>query len=409
MLEAPEPYFRLGLQKLEAAAGHPNTDIRFSLDVSQAAKGKLRELGLDPNDTTPEELYHVLQTKVKADDKRLTKTLRTLAATHVSAEADPVAGMIHAIKDLPDSKRCFALKPAALKAILKKVPPKKAMKQLGYRSLDSFLKHEAPVSILAAAALSEDEAWQHRLRDKYKKLQASDFESRSMQIVLLDSSRWQGLAQKAIADNKHNVLCFKEIGALAFLPLPASAPEGSTMASLCLALHELNEIRAASTFLKLNQVRPDFGSVVRTIAGQEPQLQSQILDQDVPWHIIQRYYAQLARREQQHTAVLEPHLEQADMAWHTLGQSLCAIEPSLRFWQHAAHIGLLGGDGPVSMHVIDVALNTCNNLPFNQRLSQYFKRSVWHELLLRYLQPATVEQALISELQPQLAEELVKA
>ncbi|HVV67368.1 MAG TPA: hypothetical protein VHB72_04890 [Candidatus Saccharimonadales bacterium] len=405
MLEAPEPYFRLGLQKLEAAAGHPNTDIRFSLDMSQAAKDKLRELGLDPNDTTPEELYHVLQSKIKADDKHLTKTLRTLAATHVSAEADPIAGMIHAIKDLPDSKRCFALKASALKSILKKVPPKKAMKQLGYRSLDSFLKHEAPVSILAAAALSEDDSWHRRLRDKYKKLQAGDFESRSIQIVQLDSGRWRELAQKALADNKHNVLCFKEIGALAFLPLPASAPAGSMTASLCLALHELNEIRASSTFLKLCQVRPDFGTVVRTIADEEPHLQSQLLDQDVPWHIIQRYYAQLARNE--HTAVLEPHLEQEDMAWHPLGKSLSAIEPSLGFWQHASHLGLLSNDGPVSMNVIDAALNACNDLPFNRRVSQYFKQSTWHELLLHYLQPAAIEQALISELQPQLAEEAV--
>lgn len=404
MLEASEPFFRLGLQKLESAGGHPNNDIRFSMDMSRSAKDKLRELGLDPEDTTPEELYHVLQAKVKNDDARLTKTLRTLAATRISAEADPIAGMICAIKELPDSKRCFALKPSALRAILKKVPPKKAMKRLGYRSIDSFLKHETPVSILAAASLTEDAAWHRRLGDRYKKVQAVDFENRSIQIVQFDSKRWRGLAREAMANKRHNVMCFKEIGALAFLPLPASAPSGSLTASLCLALHELNEIRASSTFLKLCQVRPDFGEVVQTVADEEPHLQSQLLDQKVSWHIIQRYYARQNHNEP--STVLEPHLEQEDMVWHPLEQSLSTIEPALDFWKQSSHTGLLGRDGPVSMNVIDAALNACNDLPFSQRLTNYFKRASWHELLLRYMQPAAVEQALISELQPQLAEEV---
>ena len=64
-LNAPEPFFRLSLRKLETANGGPNADIRFSTEVLQAAQEKLRELGLDPHDTTASELYHVLQERVK--------------------------------------------------------------------------------------------------------------------------------------------------------------------------------------------------------------------------------------------------------------------------------------------------------------------------------------------------------
>jgi hypothetical protein len=39
----------------------------------------------------------------------------------------------------------------------------------------------------------------------------------------------------------------------------------------------------------------------------------------------------------------------------------------------------------------------------------YFQHSLWHELLMRYLHPATVERAVLGELQPQLAEEAVAA
>lgn len=401
-LQAPEPTFRLGLRKLEAANGAPNSDIHLTTEILHQTQAKLKQLGLDPHDTTARELYHALRERIKADDARLTKTLRTRAAAHVSAEADVVAGMIHVLQELPDSKRCFALKTSKLKAIIKQLPPKKAMKQLGYRSLDSMLKHEPPVSIMAAAWLSEGLTWRQRLLDSYKQLGPGDFEDRSISLIRPDARRWQGLAQRAVSQTKHNLLCFKELGALVFLPLSAEAPAGSTTASLALALHELNEIRAGSTFLKLCQVRPDFGNLVRTVASDEPRLNSRLLDQPVPWHLVQRYYAEGARRDNE---ALEPHLRLEDIAWHPIEQTLSAIEPSFDFWRRSAHLGLLKDRRPVSLNVVDAALNYCNQLPFEQRLVHYFQRSLWHELLLRYLRHDSVEQTVASQLQPELAEE----
>ncbi|HEY5442220.1 MAG TPA: hypothetical protein VIJ68_01640 [Candidatus Saccharimonadales bacterium] len=406
-LQAPEPFFRAGLKRLEAANGHPSTDIRFSTEIQRATQTKLRQLGLDPRDTTPEELYHVLQERIKADDARLTKTLRTRAATHVSAEGDVVAGMVHALESLPDTKHCFALKPSALKTIIKKMPPKKAMKQLGYRSLDSFLKHETPASLLAAAWLSEGASWQHRLLGQYKQLRASDFEERQITFLRPSSPRWRTLAEKVVVDQKHNLLSFRELGALVFLPLPADAPSGSTTVSLSLALHELNEIRAGSTFLKLCQVRADFGEVVQKVVGSEPQLVARSLDQDVPWHLIQRYYAGTDQSDA--AEIFEPYLRLEDMVWHPIEQTLAAIEPSFAFWQQSAYLGLLDRRQPVSLNVLDAALNYCNRVPFEKRIAQYFQHSLWHELLLKYLHPDTIERTISDELQPQLAEELVEA
>lgn len=402
-LQAPEPFFRLGLRRLEAANGNPSTDIRFSNEVKQAAKVKLRQLGLDPSDTTPEELYHSLQERVKADDARLTKTLRTQAATHVSAEGDVVAGMVHVLKGLPDSRRCFALKASVLKSMIRKSPPKKAMKQLGYRSIDSLLKHETPVLVLTAAWLYEGANWQHRLLDQYKRLQPSDFETRTIAVMRPDSKRWQRISSSIVKQEKHNLVSFKELGALVLLPLPADVPAGTVTASLSLALHELNEIRASSTFLKLCQVRPDFGSVVKTVASDEPRLSSELLDQPMPWHLVQRYYAR-AKHHFSHE-IFEPHIQLEDMAWHPIEKTLSAIEPSFDFWHHGAHLGVLDKNQPVSFNVIDAALNYCNQLPFERRLSHYFQRSLWHELLLRYLRHESVEQGVLGELQPEFATE----
>jgi len=402
-LQATEPSFSLGLSRLEAANGNPSSDIRLSNEVKQQTNNKLRELGLDPNDTTAEELYHVLQMRVKQDDAKLTKTLRTKAAKHISAEADTVAGMIHVLKEQPDSKRCFALKSSRLKALLKITPPKKAMRKLGYRSMDSFLKHEAPISILTAAWVSEGESWQKHFIDQYKKLQSSDFEERNMMIVQMDSARWKALAEEVVTQTKHNLLCFKEIGAMVFLPFSADAPAGAVTVSLSLALHELNEIRASSTYLKLCQVKPDFGQMVQVIASDEPRLSSQMLDQSVPWHLVHRYYARLGDRFQ--TEIFEPYLQLEDMIWHPVEKTLAEIEPSLKFWQHTAHLGMLDGREPVSLNIVDVATNSCNNIAYKERGAHYFQRSLWHELLMRYLHHRPIEDSILTELQPQLATE----
>ncbi len=401
-LQAPEPYFRLALSRLEAANGHSSADIQLSSEVQQATRAKLQQLGLDPDNTTAEELYQTLVRRLAIDDRRLTQALRTRAASYVSADGDVVGGMVHALRGVLDNRRCFALKTSSLKSLLQKVPPKKAIKRLGYRSQASCLKHESPVLIMAAGWLCEGETWRKHLAEQYKKLRANDFEDRALQFIEPASRHWQQLAAEVVARDKQNVISFRECGTLVFLPLPAEIPAGVVTASLSLALHELNEIRAGSSFLKLGQLRPDFGSLVQTVATDEPRLQSRMLDQPVPWRLIQRYYSRLTHlfREE----IFEPSLQLEDMIWQPIEQTLSEIEPSFAFWQHSGHLGLLHDRQPVSLNIIDAALNCCNHLPFEQRVVEYFQHSLWHELLLRYLQPETVEQTMVAELQPQLAE-----
>jgi hypothetical protein len=406
-LQAEEPFFRLGLRNLEAANGNPNTDIQLTNEVNRLARSKVMELGLDPRDTTSKELYHALEEKLRLDDAKLAKYFRAQAATHVSAEADVVYGMVHVLKELPDSKRSFALKGSSLKSIFKKNPPKKAMKQLGYRSLESFLKHESPVMIMAAAWLSEGPAWQKRLLEQYKKLSPSDFENRTIQIAHPTGVRWSKLSDTTVAHSRHNLLSFKELGAIVFLPLPGTVPQGAVTASFGLALHELNEIRSASSFLKLNQVKADFGKVVSGIVSDEARLDSQLLDQPVSWHLIQRYYARLAHKFREE--VFGPHLQLDDMVWHPVEQTLGKIEPSFKFWHDTSHLGVLDGHQPVSLNLIDAALNLCNKIPYEKRAVHYFQKSLWHEIMLGYLNQEPVEQTVLSQLQPQLAEEVVTA
>jgi hypothetical protein len=127
----------------------------------------------------------------------------------------------------------------------------------------------------------------------------------------------------------------------------------------------------------------------------------------MPWRLIQHFYSGLASRVKGEVA--EPHLQLEEIAWHPIEESLKAIEPSLDFWRRSATLGVLHQDSPVSMNVLDAALGVCNRLPFERRLSGYFQHSLRHELMLRYLQPASVEQAITAQVQPALAEEMAAA
>lgn len=405
-LQATEPAFRLGLQRLEAAHGGPNHDIRISVAIAQQTKQKLAELGLDPRDTTAPELYHALQQRVQRDDASLHKRLRTLAATHVSAEGKLIDGLVHALQAAGQVETCFAIKPVAFRALIKALPPKKTMKALGYRSAASFIKQENPASILTAARLIEDARWQQRLTESYKRLQPTDFETRKIAIVQPSHKRWQQFEQLGAA-SKNNVLAFRELGVVVLLPLPEHAPKGSTLASCSLAFMALNAIAISSTFLKLQQVRADFGAAVQHVAQGEARLALRLLDRPVSWELVQRYFAQAAHGLG--ATIFEPYVQAEDMLWQSVEQGLSKIEPQLQFWQGTAHLGLLHEGKAVSMNLVDAALNHCNHLPFESRLSRYFQRSLHHELLTRYLRPEVIEQAVWQELHPQLATEMALA
>jgi hypothetical protein len=398
LLGANEPFFRQGVNKLERASGHSSADIRLTAELLRASKVKLKQLGLDPHDTTGPELYAALEERLKADDKKLIAALQT-----ASKEQDIVASVAHALRTIPVPRSCFALKTTVARRLLKKNLPKKAMKQLGYRSFDSMLKHEPVVSLYAAAWLLETTTWRKSLIEQYKRLQASDFESRDISIVNPTSARWQTLAEKIVAEKKHNVLGFKELGAIVLLPLPAEQPPTITTATLILALQSMNEIRAATTFLKLCQVKPNFGSIVQTVVTDEPELSAELLDRPVSWQLIQRYYARF--KDAFKSEVFEPHIQSEDLTWHSIELVLEHLEPSLAFWRGTQHLSLLHDHEPVSFNIIDVALACCNQLPYKNRIVHYSQLSLWHELLLKYIGHESVEQTVLSQLQSQLVAE----
>lgn len=57
LLEAQEPSFSYGMQRLEKATKLSGVDLRLIADIIEKAHAIMRRLGLDPGDTTAPELY----------------------------------------------------------------------------------------------------------------------------------------------------------------------------------------------------------------------------------------------------------------------------------------------------------------------------------------------------------------
>lgn len=396
-LGALEPTFSQGIQQLEQAAGRPGTDIRLTADIMRRTRDKIAELGLDPNDTTGQEFYSALQERLKRDEQTVRATLGIAA----NAEPDEVISRIQQFLEKHDApSACFALKTSVAKKLLKKKPPKVAMKRLGYRSVDSMLKHESPAQLYAAALMVEPASWHKIYREQYAKLTPSDFETRAISLTHPSSKKWLDLAHQFVAQERHNILSFRELGAVVLLPID-HAVDGLAITTLLLVLEEYNGIRAHSSYAKLQQVKPDFGKRLQESSVTEPYTSATLAGQPVPWRMIQRYYARFT--DAYHPEIFEPHVQPEDLQWSSGERTLASLAPTLRFWEGGEHLGLLDETGQVvSCNALDVALSYVNHLPFQDRIVHFMRDNLWHELMTHYMNQENLEAAVHQQLSAEL-------
>jgi hypothetical protein len=356
---------------------------------------KLRELGLDAHDTSGEELYHVLVERVRRDNAKLEELLGNPSTSlHAS-----VKRLVNSL-DIP--KEVFALKNASAKKLLRAHPPKKAMKALGYRSLESTLKREEPSLLFASAKFLESKAWHKSMQASYKKLGSKDFASQPVRLLAPASDKWAEASRGYVLRAKHNIISLRELGTVVLLPLPEPSVGGAALADLLLTLRAISDMRATSTYLKLHQVRPDFGQLVADIASHEPITSASLAGQSLPWRLVHQYFA---RNDNSYSAdIFAPHVQPEDLSEHSLDATLASLHPSFAFWHGTDYLAHRDSSGrPVSLNSLDAVLNFCNHLSYDARIVQHFRVHLWHALLLGYLRG----EQLAEHLRQQLTAELV--
>lgn len=401
-LGAQQPLFGQSIDALERASGRPAADIRLTSELAQRVRLKIIELGLDPDDTTGPELYAALQNKLRDDDAKLR------AALGISEQATPqeVLSLVQKFVEKHEKISTFAIKAAAVKKLLRKKTPKVAMKMLGYRSLDSMLKHESAPDIYAAALMYESPAWHKAFLEQYAKLQPSDFEQRPISVLYPTAKKWVELAKTYVDGAKHNILPFKELGSIVMLPLSEEI-DGLAITALLLLLYYLNDIHAYGSFAKLQQVKPTFGKIIRDSVTTEQLTTAELAGQPVSWKVIQQYYGHAEQRLA--STVFEPHIQAEDLAWRDAEDVLAGLEPALQFWQDTRYTCMIYGNEPVSFNILDVALANCNHLSFADRIVHFAREHLWSELMGRYMHQGNLEAAVQQQLSSSLVDDVTLA
>ena len=398
LLEAQEPLFTMEMQDLERVSGHASVDVQLIADISQKVRMKIKELGLDPEDTTDKELYHALQGLMKLHDEYLTKAIGCKPDSDLDTQFKAIKKAIDKLK-IP--KSCWVLKQSVAKKILKASPPKKVMKYLGYKSIDSMIKREAIIEIFAACRILEAPSWQQKFIKSYKKLTPSDFEIRDVKTIVFTRERWSKAASPYVKANHSNITHLKELGAVVILPMDIDHLRGAVISILSLAIYYIGEIRSYSAFFKLHQVRPDFSDVIVNTILNDPPTKARLAGRDMHWRIIQRHFGST---EHIQAELFEPHVQVEDLFWRKAEEVLYRLEPALKFWEHLDYVGSFHTENPVSLNMMDNAVSYCNGLSFANRSSTHLRQSLVNEMYLRYLKQPSVEAVILEQLNDDLFE-----
>lgn len=267
LINEPEHVVTKLVGELESRNGYPSHDARHIAQTIQSIRLKIADLNLDPDDTTAEELYHALLVKFEKDAAFFDASIGTIDKSfeqRLSFAAKVTAAGI----ELPSQ---WALKVKIAKNILRDNPPKRVMKHLNYRSLESMLKRENIYEIMLGSHELESKVWHKNLSRSISARDQTDFELRPVRLEVLEPEKWQ-------FDEADRYTLFDNIlGAAAIVP--AEELQSAPLLTLVLLLMEEivpgKNIRAGSQLAEISntvQWWADMDHLVAELAGQHVSL-----------------------------------------------------------------------------------------------------------------------------------------
>jgi hypothetical protein len=394
LLDAEEPIFSQALKQLEKASGNSGADVRLIADITEKAHKNMRELGLDPADTTSDELYRALDAKVAADNERVTKII---GAKDSSDVRHLIPYMVEAANKVNFNRNVFVLKHSKAKDFLRQMPPEKLMEKLGYDDIDKMFEGEDFDELYTALRFSEGPEWLEKYNELFKTVTREDYEQRDIRIVVMDHDKYVDLATHFVEKKLHNITHTKELGVIVVVPMHAERMRGLPLKSLPLLLHYLNEIKLYATFFKLKSDKKNFGEIVVNTLIADPGNASQLVGQYIHWRVIQRYFGKL--KDESHLEAFEPHVHPEDLHWRRAEDLLYKIDPELKFWKDRDYVGLNIHDKlPVSFNLFDVSFAYSNAEPAATRYVYHFRESLWNEVFVRYMGFPNLQEQILNQL-----------
>lgn len=385
ILEAPEPNFSHTIQSWERKSNRAGHDLRLVSEVSAARKEVLKNLGLDENDTTPEEFYYALRHRAADTNKEFENKLGIMKTDEPAMVAQKVVDFILSL-NLPDE--AWVLKPTVIKKMLKKMPPRKYLKIFGLRSIDSVLKRSNPAELLASAHRVELLEWTKKFNLQLKNLTPSDFQSQKIHILSSDFEKIKKM-KKAELKKFNAVSSDYHTGTILVYPLSRRF-ELDSLGLALLLLHEMHEVRVFSAYLRHISLKNDFG--LRLYRAYNSGVPGMLQDLRIGWKPLQKHListpASIGKVEQ-------PYLQPEDLVVVEPFDAVASNIPDGSFWKNGSMVFMRDKNSTASMHLMDVIINASNQYTYEQGDTSYLKLKIWDELGIRYLKSNPIEAAVI--------------
>ncbi|MBP6962627.1 hypothetical protein KBB49_03765 [Candidatus Saccharibacteria bacterium] len=388
LLSADERQFRAFIERLERACLSPGVDIRLSAEIITKTRDKARFLGLDAVDTTAKEMYFALKNKLQQDDLVLKNKLKIDDNNTVSN----IEKLAKQATKLSKKELTLCVSAVGVKRVLIAVPPRKTLRLLKLRSLESVLKREDPRVLYTLALQIEDSSWKSQVHAKIKRLQSKDISWQSVEVLPMPLA-WLEKANNAISHHGFMISC-PDIGVVVVMPVIKTFTPGTTTMSLGLILQAVQRLSIGTMPYRKQGFVQGYQNILPEIAHNKQPLLIPIHGLQPSWRAVHQLLSLGLITED------SPDVELilGDLNWESTEMKIASLVPDFDYWVDTHYLGVKTDGVPVSLHLLDVAREVLVDSNYETRQAKHLEGSLWNELQIRYLTQDAMSKSLSQQL-----------
>ena len=378
------------IRQLESKTNNKGHDLHLFSEIKQDIYSKIKELNLDPFDSNSLEIYHALNIKLEELDRSLIKYLRTKAAHYISSDGQLRDGLLLFLNDLTSGLKVLAIKKVFYKKYFKINPPKRTLRELGFRSIDSLIKKEPIELIVFSANIFESTSYLQKFYNHHKNLKITDFEERSIAFMEINP-RYQTIFKSILDYLNRDFIVSYETAAIIVANLDNTPKKGLTTKLLIEILDAILLLQSMTAYLKVSEFRNDFAARAIEIYEHEPYVNSALHQTKLPFKMIHK----LSAKYRASLGLELPFID--DFRLMDYKELLPSIIKEFNFFKNSDHLYYYDQNKSVSFNILDVATNLMNSSDFNNRSTKHLSRSLYQELMGRYLNKEHLEAIIEQE------------
>lgn len=367
LFEAPEVQFRSLIDEWEKKTGRQSVDISLTNQLMHNSKAILEYANLS-KDASEREVYHALNDLISRENSKIEEKL---GISDASSPSDLLKKILKFVEEKDIAGQSFYLKSSKAKEFLKKHPPKKIMKALGYRSIDSMLKREPYGLVINLAKSREGVEWNREYTRFCSNLVGSDFSLHDVTINIISDKTANKMAEQGFS-RSYLVRNCPELGAI-FLLAPHRRFNMDVITCLVAVLDAIYLTRQYGSYFNFQSFQKDFGKKISAVITQG--IRPGSADEfsvmwPAAWHHI-------VKSSIDDPLVLESKIDKPS--------DIVVAHFDLSVPWHKFEYLSYGNDNPVSLNLLDVVTNASNDVKFDNRFLHALQQEVWDKLSSEYI------------------------